>query len=82
MLDIITNDVEDRQAADAEMELHGWEIQGDRGSALTNPFPVAAYPQQRTATASWQRAVLIITALSTLAWAVVVLVVIEALSNL
>ena len=41
----------------------------------------ASFPRQ-TATASWQRSVLIITALSTLAWAAVVLVVIEALAHL
>ena len=82
MLDIITNDIEDRQAADAETELRGWEIQGDRLRAPTNPIPVAIYPQRRTATASWQRSILIITALSTLTWAAVVLVVIEALAHL
>ena len=75
-MDIITND------AEVETELRAWEIQGDRGRAPTNPIPVALYPRRKTATASWRRSVLIITTLSTLAWAVVVLVVIEALSNL
>src|SRR5580700_6269386 len=70
------------QAADAETELRGWEIQGDRLRAPTNPIPVAIYPQRRTTTASWQRSILIITALSTLTWAAVVLVVIEALAHL
>jgi hypothetical protein len=51
------------------------EIEGYQGVDRAN-FP------RKTATASWQRSVLIITALSTLAWAAVVLVVIEALAHL
>ena len=73
MLDINTHD--------AETELRDWEIQGDIWRAPTNPIPVAIYAR-KTATASWRQSVLIITALSTLAWAGVVLVLIEALGNL
>jgi hypothetical protein len=80
-MDIITNDNEGYQGvdrADAETEPRGW---GDRGRVPTNPIPVPIY-RRKTATASWRQSVLIITALSTLAWAAVVLVVIEALANL
>jgi hypothetical protein len=38
------------------------------------------YSERRTATASWQRSILIIGALSTLCWAAVILFVIELLS--
>ena len=73
MMDIITNDNEGRQAADAETGL--------RDSDHRWCEPAATFPR-KTATASWGRSVLIITALSTLAWTVVVLILVEALSNL
>jgi hypothetical protein len=81
-MDIISNDIEGSQSldrAEAETELRDW---GDRWRAPTNPIPVAIYPQRRTATASWHRSVLIITALSTLSWVALVLIVIAALSEL
>jgi|HubBroStandDraft_4_1064222.scaffolds.fasta_scaffold89514_1 hypothetical protein len=79
MMDIITNDNEGRQGTAPELfaDTRDWEIEDDRWRA-----PAVIYPQRRTATASWQRSVLIITALSTLAWAAVVLVVIEVLAYL
>lgn len=43
---------------------------------------LADYSERRTATASWQRSVLIIAALSTLCWAAVIFLVIELLSAL
>ena len=70
-MDIIANDIEGYQGVDRA-----------KGPSDRWCSPAAIYPQRRTATASWQRSVLIITALSTLAWAVVVLVVIEALAHL
>jgi hypothetical protein len=44
--------------------------------------PAAAYRKRTTATASWQWSVLIIAALSAVAWAAVILIVIAALSIL
>jgi hypothetical protein len=73
MMDIITNDTEGCQDADAEMRLRDWDKRWRE--------PAAAYPR-KTATGSWGRSVLIITALSTLAWTVVVLILVAALSNL
>jgi hypothetical protein len=88
MTDLIVNDDDGRWDADrvtlfAETEQRSWENHGDRSpGAKDDPDPVAAYRQRRTATASWQRSVLIIAALSALAWAGVTLVVIVALSAL
>ena len=74
MMDIITNDIEGYQGVDRAEQPRAWEIHSD--------LWYAPIPERRTATASWQRSALIITALSTLAWAVVVLVVIEVLAHL
>jgi hypothetical protein len=87
MTDLIANDDEgrwgtDRDAFFAETERRGWENQGDRWPEAKDPDPAAADTRRTTATASWQRSVLIIAALSALAWAGVILVVIVALSAL
>ena len=76
MMDIVTNDNEGRRGA-AEPELYDWEFQADGWREPWSPVP-----ERKTATARWGRAVLIIGALSTLAWAVVILAVIWVLSNL
>ena len=87
MTDFIANDDDGRWDADraalfAETEQRRWENHGDRWPETGDPNPAAAYRQRTTATASWQRSVLIIAALSALAWAGVTLVVIVALSAL
>ena len=53
-----------------------------RAEANDHPEAGVAYAQRTTATASWQRSVLIIAALSAVAWAAVILIVIGALSTL
>ena len=87
MTDFIANDDDGRWDADhaalfAETERRGWQDQGDRWPETGDPNPAAAYRQRTTATASWQRSVLIIAALSAVAWAAVILIVIAALSTL
>ena len=72
MMDIIENDSEGR--AELSAQPRAWEIHSD--------LWYAPIPERKTATASWQRSVLIITVLSTLAWAGVVVIVIEALAHL
>jgi hypothetical protein len=86
MTDFSASDDEGRWDADraaflAEAEQRSWENHGDRWREV-DPDPAAEYRQRRTATASWQRSILIIAALSGLAWAGVTLVVIVALSAL
>jgi hypothetical protein len=88
MTDFIASDDDGRWDADraalfAETERRSWENHGDRWpEAKDDPDSAASYRQRTTATASWQRSVLIIAALSALAWAGVTLVVIVALSAL
>ena len=88
MTDFIANDDDGRWDADraefsAEAEQRGWEHHADRWPrAKDDPDPPAAYRQRTTATASWQRSVLIIAALSALAWMGVALIVLVALSAL
>jgi hypothetical protein len=88
MTDLIANDDEGRWGTDHdafldETERRGWENQGDRWPEAKDDLDTAAaYRQRTTATASWQRSVLIIAAVSALAWAGVTLVVIVALSAL
>jgi hypothetical protein len=91
MKDFIANDADGRWDADraalfAETEQRSWEDRnhGDRWPEAKNgPDPAASHRQQTTtATASWQRSVLIIAALSALAWAGVTLVIVAALSAL
>lgn len=77
---MIMNEIQVCRGEDSA-ETEGWEIRRNRERAH-NPIPVAIHPRQKTAPASWRRSVLIITALSTLAWAIVVLIVIEALARL
>ena len=87
MTDFIANDDEgcwdaDRAALFAETEQRSWENHRDRWpEANDDANPPASHRQPTTtATASWQRSVLIIAALSALVWAGVSLVVIFALS--
>ena len=88
MTDFIANDNDGRWDADraefsAETEQRGWEHHADHWpEAKEAPDPVATHRQRTTATASWQRSVLIIAALSALAWTGVTLIVIVALSAL
>ena len=69
-MDAIEHDSEDRTDA----EQRAWEVHSDRWCA-----PI---PERTTATVSLGKAVLIIGALSALAWAVVILTGIWVLSNL
>ena len=89
MTDFIANDDDGRWDADraplfAETEQRSWENHRDRWpEANDDADPPASHRQPTTtATASWQRSVLIIAALSALVWAGVSLVVIFALSPL
>jgi hypothetical protein len=89
MTDFIANDADGRWDADraalfAETEQRSWEHNADRWlEANDDADPAASHRQQTTtATASWQRSVLIIAALSALAWAGVTLVIVAALSAL
>jgi hypothetical protein len=89
MTDFIASDKEGRWDADraefsGEAEPPGsWEHRADRWpGAKDDPNPPAAYRQRTTATASWQRSVLIIAALSTLTWTGVTVIVVVALSAL
>ena len=88
MTDFIASDDDGRWDADraalfAETEQRSWENHGDRWpDAKNGPDTAATYRQRTTATASWQRSVLIIAALSALSWAAVILIVIAALSAL
>ena len=88
MTDLIAHDDDSRWGRDreeffTETERRDWENQSDRWpEANDHPEAGVAYAQRTTATASWQRSVLIIAALSALAWAGVSLVVIFALSAL
>ena len=89
MTDFIANDDDGRWDADrvalfAETEQRSWENHRDRWpEANDDADPPASHRQPTmTATASWQRSVLIIAALSALVWAGVSLVVIFALSAL
>ena len=63
-------------------EQRSWEHNADRWPEAKDDHDPAAYSQPATATASWQRSVLIIAALSALSWAAVILIVIAALSAL
>jgi hypothetical protein len=63
-------------------EQRSWEHNADRWPEAKDDHDPAAYRQRTTATASWQRSVLVIAALSALSWAVVILIVIAALSAL
>jgi hypothetical protein len=69
-MDAIEHDSEDR----ADAEPRAWEVHSDRWCA-----PI---PERTTATVSLGKAVLIIGALSTLAWGVVILAVIWVFSDL
>ena len=89
MTDFIANDDDGRWDADrvalfVETVQRSWENHGDRWpEANDDADPPASHSQRTTtATASWQRSVLIIAALSALVWAGVSLVVIFALSAL
>ena len=89
MADFLTNDDEGRCDADraefsAEAEPpRNWEHHAAPWSEVKDCLhPAAAYRQRTTATASWQRSVLIIAALSALAWMGVALIVLVALSAL
>jgi hypothetical protein len=88
MTDFIANDDERRWDADraefsAEAEQRSWEHHADRWpGAKDDPNPPAAHRQRTTATASWQRSLLIIAVLSALAWTGVTLIVVVALSAL
>ena len=88
MTDFIASDKEGRWDADraefsAEAEQRSEEHHAARWPEVKDcPDPRAAYRQRTTATASWQRSVLIIAALSALAWTGVTLIVIVALSAL
>ena len=77
----ISIDRENFQRAGVERELRDWERQPELWRAPTNPIPIAFHPR-RTATASWERSVVIITTLSTLGWALIVLLGIRVLANL
>ena len=63
-------------------EQRGWEHNADRWPEAKDDHDPAAYRRPATATASWQRSVLIIAAFSALSWAAVILIVIAALSTL
>jgi hypothetical protein len=63
-------------------EQRSWEHNADRWPEAKDDHDPAAYSQPATATASWQRSVLIIAALSALSWATVILIGIAALSAL
>jgi hypothetical protein len=79
--DFIASDDDGRW--DADREQRSWENHVDRWpDAKDGPDTAATYRQKTTATASWQRSVLIIAALSGLAWSAVTLVIIVALSAL
>jgi len=89
MTDFIANDDDGRWDADrvalfAETEQRSWENHRDRWPEANDDADQPASHRQptTTATASWQRSVLIIAALSALVWAGVSLVVIFALSAL
>ena len=89
MTDFIANDDDGRWDADraalfAETEQRSWENHRDRWpEANDDADPPASHRQPTTtATASWQRSVLIIAALSAAAWAAVILILIAALSTL
>ena len=71
----------DLQRAEVVRELPDCERQPELWRAPTKPIPITLHPG-RTATASWQRSVVIITTLSTLCWALIVLLVIRILGNL
>jgi hypothetical protein len=58
------------------------EHNADRWPEAKDDYDLVAYRQPATATASWQRSVLIIAALSALSWTAVILIVIAALSAL
>jgi len=58
----------------------GESVEHRHAPKVPNPWP--DYSERRTATASWQRSVLIIATLSALSWAAVILFVIAALSAL
>jgi hypothetical protein len=84
MMDIIAND-DDRwepKRTDLlpETERRGWEEERATPPNVTDPAVV--YRQPKTATARWQRSVLIIATLSALSWAAIILLVIAALSAL
>ena len=81
MTHTISIDREDLQPAEVERELRDWERQPELWRTPTKPIPIAFHPR-RTATASWQRSVVIITTLSTLSWALIVLLGIRVLANL
>jgi hypothetical protein len=76
MMDIVTNDNKGRQGA-VETELRDWQFQDGRWREPWTPIP-----ERKTATARWGRAVLIIAALSTLSWMVLILLLIAAISGL
>jgi hypothetical protein len=76
MMDITTIDNKDRQRA-AEPELRDWELQDEHRRE-----PWSLIPERKTATARWGRAVVIMAALSTLSWTVIVLLVIAAVAYL
>jgi len=88
MTDLIAHDDDSRWGRDreeffTETERRDWENLSDRWpEANDHPEAGVAYAQRTTATASWQRSVLIIAALSAVAWAAVILIVIAALSIL
>jgi hypothetical protein len=82
MTEIIANDGErpwdaEGQGWVAEQE---WDDTGDGTHAPNTPSHWPDYSERRTATASWQRSILIITGLSVLCWAAVILFVIALLS--
>ena len=88
MTDLIANDDDGRWGRDreeffAEAEQRDSQNHSDRGPVAKDIDLAATYRQRTTtATASWQRSVLIIAALSALAWAGVTLVIVAALSAL
>jgi hypothetical protein len=87
MTDLIANDNDGRWDTDraefAATEQRSWEHHAVRWpEAKDDPIPEATNCQRTTATASWQRSILIIAALSALARAGIALVVIVALSTL
>jgi hypothetical protein len=76
MMDIVTAENGGRQVA-VDPEPRDWGFWDDVRQELWTPIP-----EQRTATARWGRAVLIIAALSTLSWIALILLVIAAISYL
>ena len=88
MTDLIANDNDgrwntDRAEFSAEAEQRSWEHHTDPWpEAKDDLIPEASNCQRTTATASWQRSILIIAALSALAWTGVTLIAIVALSAL